>query len=206
MLRNRMLGRAVPALGLAAAIATPVLSAVDFYQYLNWNYFIPVDFSASTSLANHLNYGTWIASEHPRGVAPKYIGMDLTTDFPGPDRGNCFELSTLRGPSGLAADTEILVLKDDGNWARLSDDIPGSTLSKARVMFADNIFTTQNPVQGQSPTKIRISAYNENSNNIDFSIGLTYIGNLSEADCTGDASKAAVYIDRHEGIRIIRAI
>jgi hypothetical protein len=194
------------ALALAAAIATPGLAAVEFYQYLGWNYFIPVDFSASTTLANHLNYGTFSTFEHPRKVAPKYIGMDLLTDFPGPGRGNCFELSTLRGPSGQTADTEILVLKNDGTWARLSDDIPGSNLSKARILFEDNIFTTQTPVQAESPTRIRIAAYNENSNNIDFSVGLTYIGNLNEAQCTGDAGKAAVFIDRHEGIRIIRAI
>ncbi|HKP95808.1 MAG TPA: hypothetical protein VJ385_08635 [Fibrobacteria bacterium] len=191
-----------------AAMATPTRAAVDFFQYLDWNYFFNVDWSSSSTLANHLNYSTWSVFEHPRGVAPKYIDMDITTDFPGPGRGNCFELATLRGPSNNDADTEIHVLKDDGKWARLSDDTPGSHLSKARILLSDNIFTTQTPPPGtgQSPTKIRISAYDTGHNSEDFAVGLTYVGNLSEAQCTGDVSKAAVYIDRHEGIRIIRAI
>lgn len=206
MLRTWKFGRAIRATALAAALAIPALATLDFQQNLDWKYYFVVDWSSSTTAAGHLNFSTWGINEHPRGFHTKYIDLDVTTDFPGPGRGNCFELATMNGPSGNTADTEILVRQNDGSWARLSDDIPGSPNSKARIMLEDNIFTTQNPVQAQSPTKIRISAYNDLHEKEDFWVSLTLVGNLNEAQCTGDASKAAVFIDRHEGVRIIRAI
>lgn len=205
--RNRKKSLSFLAVTVAAAIVIPV-TAADLYTFTSTTltHTITVDFSDTTTLANHLNYSIFHWSEHPRSRAVKYIDFDITTAFPSAARGNCFELSTYGGPDGLPADTEILVRNDAGSWVRLSDDYNGTSFSMARLLLSDNIFTTQNNVGNQSPTKFRIAAYGTGNNKDQFTVSLKLVGNLSEADCTGNASKAAVYMDRHEFIRIIRAI
>lgn len=204
--RNRKKSLFFLAATVAAAMVVPATADLYTFTSTTLTQSITVDFSDTTTLANHLNYSTFHWSEHPRSVAVKYIDFDITTAFPSAARGNCFELSTYGGPDGLPADTEILVLNDAGSWVRLSDDYNGGAFSIARLLLSDNIFTTQNNVGNQSPTKIRIAAYGTGNNRDQFTVNLKLVGNLSEADCTGDASKAAVYMDRHEFIRIIRAI
>jgi hypothetical protein len=190
----------------AAALSLPAMAGPIFEQDTYFlKYYFTVDWSATSSVANHLNYATWPASEHPRGATPKYLDFDLTTDFQG-IRGGCYELLTLGGPSGHTADTEILVRQDNGTWARLSDDLNGTTYADARIFLDDNVFTSQNPTGTISPTKIRIAAYNQYHNTEDFGIRFFRLGNLTVDQCTGDAGKPAVYIDRHEGVHIIRAI
>jgi hypothetical protein len=203
--RTRKKGMFLLAAAVTAALALPSLAGLAFEQDTALKYYFTVDWSATSSVANHLNYATWPINEHPRGVTPKYLDFDLITDVQG-IRGGCYELTTLPGPSGNTADTEIHVRQDNGTWARLSDDLNGSTYAVARLFLDDGIFTTQTPMGTQSPTKIRISAYNQIHNAEDFGIRFAQLGSLTLDQCTGNASLPAVFIDRHEGVHIIRAI
>jgi hypothetical protein len=204
-IRTRKKGKFLLAAAVTAALALPALANISFDQDTALKYYFWVDWSSTSSVANHWNYATWPVSEHPRGVTPKYLDFDLTTDFQG-ITGGCYELSTQTGASGNTADTEILVRQDNGTWTRLSDDINGSTFAAARIFLDDNVFTSQAPTGTISPTKIRIAAYNQIHNAEDFVVRFAQIGNLTVDQCTGNTGMAAVYIDRHEGVHIIRAI
>jgi hypothetical protein len=100
------------AAGLALALVIPAM-AVDVQQSTELSYNWVVDWSATSSWANHLNYASFTAAEHPRGVTPKFLDFDISNDFPGA-RGHCFEMATSYGPSAKTADTEILIKTDDG--------------------------------------------------------------------------------------------
>jgi hypothetical protein len=202
--RIRKNGLVFLAAAVMAALALPAHAGLFYEQDTDQlKFYFTVDWSSTSTVANHLNFATWPSSEHPRGVTPKYLDFDLTTDFQG-IRGGCYELLTVPGPSGSNADTEILVRQDNGAWARLSDDINGTTYADAMLFLDDNVFTTQVPPAGASPTKIRIAAYNQNHNTEDFGIRFYRMGNLTVDQCTSNG-KPAVYIDRHEGVHIIRA-
>jgi len=203
--RIRKNGPVFLAAAVIAALTLPAHAGLFSEQDTDQlKFYFTVDWSATSSVANHLNFATWPVSEHPRGVTPKYLDFDLTTDTQGP-RGGCYELLTLPGPSGHTADTEILVRQDNGTWARLSDDINGSTYADAMLYLDDGVFTTQFPSNGNSPTKIRIAAYNQIHNTEDFGIRFYRLGALTFDQCTSDVSKPAAWIDRHEGVHIIRA-
>lgn len=203
--RIRKNGPVFLAAAVMAALTLPAHAGLFYEQDTRQEtYYFTVDWSSTSNVANHLNFATWPASEHPRGVTPKYLDFDLTTDFQG-IRGGCYELETLSGPSGQGADTEILLRQDNGVWARLSDDYNGTAYSHAMLFLDDNVFTTQVPSGGTSPTKIRIAAYNQYHNTEDFGVRFYRLGNLTVDQCTGDVNKPAVYIDRHEGVHIIRA-
>lgn len=203
--RIRKTGPLFLAAAVMAALSLPAHAGLFYEQDTDQlKFYFTVDWSSTSTVANHLNFATWPASEHPRGVTPKYLDFDLSTDFQG-IRGGCYELLTLPGPSGNTADTEILLRQDDGTWTRLSDDINGSTYADAMIFMDDNVFTSQVPSNFTSLTKVRVAAYNQVHNNEDFGIRFYRLGNLTVDQCTADVNKPAVYIDRHEGIHIIRA-
>jgi hypothetical protein len=197
------------ALAVTGVLVMPA-KAIDFQHNVNSDmaYFFPVDWSATSTVANHPNYELFPTWDHPRGVAVKYLDFDITNDFPGA-RGHCFDMKTYPGPSGQLADTEILVKKDDGTWARLSDDTPSSRLSQARFYFDDLAITRQYLTSeqfGASPTKIRVAAYGAGNNAEDFVLSFTFVGDLTQAQCFSNTSVAAAYFDRHEYVTIVRAI
>ncbi len=205
---------------LVAASALPIAAAitVDQNTFSGRTYTTYVDFSATTSEPNHPNYSTFAAGEHFRNVTPKYFDLNINASSQGGDLGGCFEIGTLPAASGLIADTEILARilsnTNPGNnteWQRLSDDVDGTTYSKARLFFEDFVDI--------SHTVIRIAMFDGSATNnkaqFKFYVkpiapsepGVTKII-LTEADCfspsvSGAGSdEATAFIDRHENVLI----
>lgn len=160
-----------------------------------------VAFSA-TPMSGRPYYRDFSASEHYRGVTPKYFDLRFETGSSTGARGGCIEISTYAVVSGQTADTEILA-KPDGStkWVRLSDDLGSSRFSKARVFLQFGIDILD------AKDYIRVAAYAPANNNEHFNF-LTRIvdGVTTEAACFSDPNIAQAFIDRAERLYIRKAI
>jgi hypothetical protein len=197
----------VPA--LVAAAALPLAAGITVNQYASpyVAYTSYVDFAASSLVAGHQNYSTFIAAQHPRGMAVKYfdIAVDAHNQFA--PVGRCYEVSTSAPSAGIVSDTEILVKATAAStsWLRLSDDYAGTRFSKARFWFGEDF------VDGTT-VFLRVAPYSDNSIHFKFTSQLVrqsaapYGPIATEAECFSDPNIAAAFVDRHENVFIRRAI
>jgi hypothetical protein len=166
-----------------AQAQTPSDAVYTFrYNHIaNGQYFSYFDFSAASTEAGHLNFKTFTSPDN--GQAVKYVDMKQVTN----GVSKCLEY-TFTPVGGRVYDLKIwanIGTAAAPNWTKVSDDsgFNGGLYPRARVWVSGSV--------SDSPTRVRIAAYNTGSNVGDFFLAVLDTGQ-TKANCLAAGADTGV--------------
>lgn len=171
-----------------AAAQTPA-DAIFTYRYnhiANGQYFTYFDFSASSSVAGHLNFKTFTSPDNQNVV--KFVDLKQATN----GANKCLEYSFF--PVGnRVPDIKLWANTGTANapvWTKVSDDsgFNGNVFPRARVWVSGSV--------ADSPTRLRLAAYSSAHNEADYFMSVLDTGQTNKASClAAPANSGAVALE-----------
>jgi len=150
--------------GLAALAAVPAFSGT-YFQNSAGSIFTSIDFSSVSFAPGHINWSMW--TEPSSGsTGTRYVDLELSGKPVG--GGQCYEIRATAGPG--TANPDIQMFTQAGGQS-IDDDGPGGNrLPLARLWITSSF-------------NLRLSAFSNASNDVDFGISNYLITATTAAQC-----------------------
>ena len=170
-----------------AAAQTPA-DAIFTYRYnhiANGQYYTYFDFSASSSVAGHLNFKTFTSPDHQQAV--KFVDLKQYTN----GASKCLDY-TIVSVGGRTPDIKLWANTGTANaptWVKLSDDsgFNAHVFPRARVWITGSV--------ADSPTRLRLAAYSSGHNEGDFFLSVLDTGQTRASCLAAPANAGAVALE-----------